>query len=74
MVLSVTDWRYSRSNTGSARSGGFPESIRDCRNAIRFIRKNAERFHIDPERIEVTGGSGRRALEPDGGHGAGRFS
>jgi acetyl esterase/lipase len=39
------------------REGGFPENIRDCRNAIRFIRKNAERFHIDPERIEVTGGS-----------------
>ncbi len=37
--------------------GGFPENIRDCRNAIRFIRKNAERFHIDPNRIEVTGGS-----------------
>ena len=37
--------------------GGFPENIRDCRNAIRFIRKNAERFHIDPERIAVTGGS-----------------
>jgi acetyl esterase/lipase len=39
------------------REGGFPESIRDCRNAIRFIRKNAKRFNIDPERIDVTGGS-----------------
>jgi len=39
------------------REGGFPENIRDCRNAIRFIRKNAGRFHIDPERIDVTGGS-----------------
>lgn len=37
--------------------GGFPENIRDCRNAIRFIRKNAERFHIDPDRMDVTGGS-----------------
>ncbi len=37
--------------------GGFPENIRDCRNAIRFIRKNAVRFHIDPDRIDVTGGS-----------------
>jgi acetyl esterase/lipase len=37
--------------------GGFPENIRDCRNAIRFIRKNAERFHIDPDRLDVTGGS-----------------
>jgi len=37
--------------------GGFPESIRDCRNAIRFIRQNAGRFNIDPARIDVTGGS-----------------
>src|ERR1700742_1671165 len=33
--------------------GGFPENIRDCRNAIRFIRKNAARFHIDANRIDV---------------------
>jgi acetyl esterase/lipase len=38
-------------------AGGFPQNIRDCRNAIRFIRQNARRFNIDPERIEVTGGS-----------------
>jgi len=38
-------------------AGGFPENIRDCRNAIRFIRQNAKRFNIDPNRIEVTGGS-----------------
>ena len=37
--------------------GGFPENIRDCRNAIRFIRKNAEHFHVDLDRIDVTGGS-----------------
>jgi acetyl esterase/lipase len=37
--------------------GGFPENIRDCRNAIRFIRQHAGRFNIDPERIDVTGGS-----------------
>lgn len=39
------------------KAGGFPESIRDCRNAIRFIRQNATRFNIDPNRIDVTGGS-----------------
>ena len=39
------------------KEGGFPESIRDCRNAIRFIRQNAARFNIDPARIDVTGGS-----------------
>ena len=39
------------------QEGGFPQNIRDCRNAIRFIRKNARRFNIDPDRIDVTGGS-----------------
>ena len=38
-------------------SGGFPQNIRDCRNAIRFIRQNAKRFNIDSNRIDVTGGS-----------------
>lgn len=37
--------------------GGFPQAIRDCRNAIRFIRKNAKRYNIDPNRIAVMGGS-----------------
>jgi acetyl esterase/lipase len=39
------------------KQGGFPQNIRDCRNAIRFIRQNAKRFNIDPNRIDVTGGS-----------------
>jgi acetyl esterase/lipase len=39
------------------KEGGFPQNIRDCRNAIRFIRQNAARFNIDPNRIDVTGGS-----------------
>jgi acetyl esterase/lipase len=39
------------------KQGGFPQNVRDCRNAIRFIRQNAKRFNIDPDRIDVTGGS-----------------
>jgi acetyl esterase/lipase len=39
------------------RDGGFPQNIRDCRNAIRFIRQNAKLFNLDPDRIDVTGGS-----------------
>ena len=39
------------------QDGGFPENIHDCRNAIRFIRHHAARFNIDPNRIDVTGGS-----------------
>ena len=50
--IAIFSIRY-RLNT----EGGFPQNIRDCRNAIRFIRKNAQRFNIDPNRIDVTGGS-----------------
>jgi acetyl esterase/lipase len=35
--------------------GGFPACIRDCRNAVRFIRKNAASFNIDPNRIGCMG-------------------
>jgi acetyl esterase/lipase len=37
------------------RDGGFPQNIRDCRNAIRYIRKHAREFNIDPDRIACTG-------------------
>jgi len=62
-------------------AGKFPQNIRDCRNAIRFIRRNAARFNIDPARIDVTGGSAGGYLSlmvamvpedfPDGGPTAG---
>jgi beta-glucosidase len=39
------------------KEGGFPQNIRDCRNAVRFVRKNAARFNIDPDRIGCMGGS-----------------
>ena len=39
------------------KEGGFPQNIRDCRNAIRFVRQNAVRFNVDPTRIGVMGGS-----------------
>ena len=42
----------------------FPANIHDCHAAIRFLRAKAKKFHIDPERIGVVGGSA-------GGHLAG---
>lgn len=35
----------------------FPAAIHDVKAAVRWIRANAARYHIDPERIGVTGGS-----------------
>ena len=58
-------------------TGAWPTNLYDCKNAVRFLRKNAARFHIDPDRIAVMGGSagghlalmvgftsGEAALEP----------
>lgn len=33
------------------------ESLKDAKSAIRFVRINADRFHIDPEKIIACGGS-----------------
>jgi acetyl esterase/lipase len=33
------------------------ESVKDAKSAIRFIRKNAEKFNIDPTKIIASGGS-----------------
>lgn len=35
----------------------FPAQTQDAKTAIRFMRKNAEQFHIDPDRIAVWGDS-----------------
>jgi len=39
----------------------FPAAVHDCKTAIRWARANANRYHIDPRRIGVTG-------ESAGGH------
>ncbi len=35
----------------------FPAAVHDCKAAVRWLRANAEKYQIDPERIGVTGGS-----------------
>ena len=35
----------------------FPAQIHDCKGAVRWLRANATRFRIDPERIGVAGSS-----------------
>lgn len=59
----------------------FPAQIHDAKAAIRWLRANAEKYHVDPDRIGVTGGSAGGhlsllvgltdaddALEGSGGH------
>jgi acetyl esterase/lipase len=35
----------------------FPAAVHDCKAAVRWVRHNAEKYHVDPERIGVMGGS-----------------
>ena len=35
----------------------FPAAVHDTKAAVRWLRANATKYHIDPDRIGVTGGS-----------------
>jgi acetyl esterase/lipase len=35
----------------------FPAAVHDTKAAVRWVRANADKYHIDPHRIGVTGGS-----------------
>jgi acetyl esterase/lipase len=37
--------------------GVWPQNLSDCRNAVRWLRQNAETLGVDPSRIAVAGGS-----------------
>ncbi len=59
----------------------FPAGIQDCNAAVRFLRANAAKYGIDPDRIGAVGGSAgghlvglmatgwkEKTLQGDGGH------
>lgn len=35
----------------------WPQNLHDCKTAVRWLRANAERLHLDPDHIGVIGGS-----------------
>ena len=35
----------------------FPAAVLDCKAAVRWVRANAAKYHIDPARVGTTGGS-----------------
>ena len=37
--------------------GAWPTNLHDCKNAVRYLRANAAKFRLDPNRIAVAGGS-----------------
>ena len=38
-------------------AGKYPANLKDCKNAVRFLRANSKQLGIDPNRIAVSGGS-----------------
>jgi acetyl esterase len=41
-----------------SRQGTTPfESLKDAKSAMRFVRENAEKLHVDPQKIVASGGS-----------------
>lgn len=68
-------------NKGTAKAT-WPQNLHDCMTAVRWLRKNAERLQVNPERIGVIGGSagghlaamlavigGKDGLDPQGPYG-----
>jgi acetyl esterase/lipase len=49
---------YVLASTNKAVSKAtWPQNLHDCMTAVRWLRKNAERLQVDPQRIGVIGGS-----------------
>lgn len=42
---------------GSSPKFSIPEAVEDVRRSVRYIRVNAEKFHVDPDRLGVYGAS-----------------
>jgi acetyl esterase/lipase len=38
-------------------AGAWPTNLYDCKNAVRYLRANAAKLRLDPDRIAVAGGS-----------------
>ncbi|RRJ98993.1 alpha/beta hydrolase [Opitutaceae bacterium TAV4] len=50
--------------TGQFRTTRFvwPQNLYDCKSALRYLRANADRYNLNPDRIAVMGGSGGARL------------
>lgn len=57
--LKALGWGWAAVSVEYRLSGEaiFPAAVLDCREAVRFLRKNAARYKLDPDRFAAIGGS-----------------
>jgi acetyl esterase/lipase len=55
----AAEGKYAAASIGYRLSGEarWPNQIHDCKAAIRFLKANAKKYHLDPDRIAVWGSS-----------------
>jgi acetyl esterase/lipase len=56
-VAVTIDYRLTDPDKSGKAKYPFPAQIEDCKCAVRWLRANAARYHIDPARIGATGSS-----------------
>lgn len=56
-VAMTISYRLTKPDASGKAKYPFPAAVNDCKCAIRWLRANAAKYKVDPERIGVTGGS-----------------
>jgi acetyl esterase/lipase len=56
-VAVTIEYRLTQPDKSGKAKYPFPAQIEDSKCAVRWLRANAEKYHVDPNRIGATGGS-----------------
>lgn len=56
-VAATVTYRLTDPDDSGKPSNPFPAAVHDVKCAVRWLRANADTYHVDPERIGATGGS-----------------
>ena len=51
------NYKLARQASDGTWPATWPTNLHDCKRAVRYLRKNADRLHVDPDHLGVIGGS-----------------
>jgi acetyl esterase/lipase len=57
VYLAAKGYAVASINYRLSQHAAYPAQIEDCKAAIRWLRANAAKYHLDPDRVGVWGGS-----------------